>query len=126
MNARDIMTDDPTHADVDATLDEVEAILFEMDFRHIPVTRDGSLVGMLSDRDLREYGVDELSTTTAGEAMQGGVIMAHPETELAELLDILLEHRVGAVPIVDPIEQELVGIVSYVDVLRVFRDDFLE
>lgn len=32
------------------------------------------------------------------------------------------EHKVGAIPVVRPGTQELVGIVSYIDVLRAVRE----
>lgn len=39
-----------------------------------------------------------------------------------EVVDLMIEHRIGALPVVSPGTQELVGIVSCVDVLRAARD----
>jgi CBS domain-containing protein len=44
-----------------------------------------------------------------------------PDTPLAALLDILLQEKIGAVPVLAPDSGELVGIVSYIDVLRAIR-----
>jgi CBS domain-containing protein len=35
---------------------------------------------------------------------------------------LLLEHKVGAIPIVAPDTRQLMGIVSYIDVLRVLQE----
>jgi acetoin utilization protein AcuB len=45
-----------------------------------------------------------------------------PETEVSEAIDLMIEHRIGALPVVEPDSTKLVGIVSYVDVLRAARD----
>ena len=37
-------------------------------------------------------------------------------------MDVLVEHKVGALPVVHPDTRELVGIISYVDVLRALQD----
>jgi acetoin utilization protein AcuB len=58
--------------------------------------------------------------------MSPDVIAVAPEAELGEVVDLLLEHRVGAVPVVRPETGELIGIVSYIDVLRVLRDSLEE
>jgi CBS domain-containing protein len=45
-----------------------------------------------------------------------------PDAELGEVGDLLVENRIGAVPVVRPETQEMVGIVSYIDVLEAVRD----
>ena len=53
-----------------------------------------------------------------GDVMSGSVEVAHPEMDVKEAIERLLEYRIGALPVVEPTSGELVGIVSYVDVLR--------
>jgi CBS domain-containing protein len=48
-----------------------------------------------------------------------------PDDELAEAVELLLEQKVGGVPVVDEAEG-LVGIVTYVDVLRCFLNRLQE
>jgi len=43
---------------------------------------------------------------------------------VAELLDILLEEKIGAVPVLAPDTGDLIGMVSYIDVLRAVRPFF--
>jgi CBS domain-containing protein len=131
--ASEIMTEDVTTIDADASLADALQLLAEIEVRHLPVLDDGELVGMLSDRDVRSLGLhvtdleslDQLRTRTntpVSDVMSGGVISIGPATEVSEIIDLMLEEKVGAVPVVDEESTELVGMVSYVDVLRALRD----
>jgi len=132
--ARDLMTPDPETVTPEATIAEVWDLMRELDVRHVPVVQGGMLVGMLSDRDLARLdvgraltleGADALRrelTTAVVTVMSSDVICAEPETELSEVVGLLLEHKIGALPVVRPDTREVVGIISYVDVLRALRD----
>lgn len=134
MNTREIMTPNPITVSPKATLAEVWDLMREMEIRHVPVVESGALVGMLSDRDLarldltRVLAVEgvgalrrELSAPIA-DVMSGDVIVVEPETGLDDVLDLLIEHKVGALPVVEPDTREVVGILSYIDVLRALRE----
>jgi CBS domain-containing membrane protein len=85
---------------------------------------------MLSDRDLRalsiphtanqewlgEFFRETLDAKVAG-IMSGNVITIDEETETTTVIELMLEHKVGALPVLNA-EGALVGIVSYIDVLR--------
>ncbi|MFB6352202.1 MAG: CBS domain-containing protein [Bradymonadaceae bacterium] len=40
------------------------------------------------------------------------------------MIDTMIDQKIGAIPIVDPLDGSLVGIVSYVDILREAYDFF--
>ncbi len=136
MRADEIMTADVITLKTDQTLADAIEVLSERGFRHLPVLGDaGQLVGMLSDRDLRSLGIgsaidtptlrkaqEQLRTSVAA-TMQADVAKVTPDTELNELIDTMLEAGVGALPVVDEDSDALLGIVSYVDVLRAVRDE---
>jgi acetoin utilization protein AcuB len=123
--AADIMTENPRTVQLTDSVEEALTALELMDVRHLPVVDEhNEPVGMLSDRDLRSVplGTDDEAVATraripVSELMSGGVVAAHPETRIAEVIEMLLENRIGAVPVVDA-DQHVVGVVSYVDVLR--------
>lgn len=133
MSVSKIMTRDPVTIPSDAKVRDAIRTLEDLSVRHLPVVDDGRLVGVVSDRDLREYRIpvmeeiedpeyaDELLDKPVSEAMHGDVLSVHPEESLAAVVDLMLEYGVGAVPVVDRSAQTLVGIVSYVDVLRMVR-----
>ena len=130
MKASDIMTPNPIFVEVSRTVRDAVDELLNADIRHIPVTQKGVLVGMLSDRDLQghalpidlqvsepEKAVARLDTPVK-EVMSTDVIFVNPETNLSEIIDLMIREKIGAIPVVSLSEQQLMGMISYIDVLR--------
>ncbi len=134
MIVANVMTPKPETADVASSIRAAMEKLLELDVRHLPIVDHGQLVGIVSDRDLREVtsrllreGVTSTGpslSTPIGAVMSSDVLSVDPETDLAEACDLMIEHRVGALPVVVTGTDELVGIVSYVDLLRAARERF--
>jgi acetoin utilization protein AcuB len=134
MQAQDIMTADPTTVSPEAPVAEAWDLMRDRAVRHIPVVDRGELVGMVSDRDLAHFDLARLLTTEGAEAlrrelstsvvriMSADVVAVDPEAELGEIVDLLVDNRIGAVAVVRTGTRELVGIVSYIDVLKAVRD----
>lgn len=134
MIARDLMTANPATVTPRTTIAEAWDLMRELDVRHLPVVDGDALVGMLSDRDLGSLDLVRLLTDDGADAlrsrlalpvvqiMSADVIAAEPDTEMSEIITMLLEHRVGALPVVLAGTRQVVGIVSYVDVLRAVED----
>jgi CBS domain-containing protein len=134
MIARDLMTANPQTVSPKATVAEAWDLMRELDVRHLPVVEGGALVGMLSDRDLAHLDVGRVLTTAGADAlrreldtpivqvMSSDVVFVETDAELSEIVALFLEHKIGAVPVVRTSSRTVVGIVSYVDVLRVFQD----
>ncbi|MBI2388442.1 MAG: CBS domain-containing protein [Deltaproteobacteria bacterium] len=128
MIAADVMTNDPRTVRVNDSIGEAWQVFRELDIRHVPVVNDdGDLVGILSDRDLSGRTRESLpvSTLRVADVMSGSVVAVNPQTDLREVIEALLEHRIGAIPVVDG-ESKVVGIISYVDVLRSFDRAIVE
>jgi CBS domain-containing protein len=134
MRARDLMTPTPATLAPQARIAEAWDLMRDLEIRHVPVVADGALIGMLSHRDLARLDIGPLLAfetpemlreelaTPIGKVMHPDVIVIGPETELGEIIDLLLEHKVGALPVVRWDTYEVLGIVSYIDVLRALRD----
>lgn len=128
------MTTHPTVVNEDANVGAALDIFAELDIRHLPVVRAGEIVGMLSDRDLRELGmhtVEDLESldrlrsrmrAKVTEVMSADVVSVDRAADVREVVDLMVEEKIGAVPVVDPGTRDLVGIVSYIDVLRALAD----
>lgn len=128
-----VMTKNPVTATPETPIREALRTLEDLEIRHLPIVDDGNLVGIVSDRDLREFRLpllQELEDPDLAEAlaekpltlaMSGLVVSVETGEDLSAAIDVMLEHGVGAVPIVERHTEQLVGIVSYVDVLRVLR-----
>jgi len=134
MVVEELMSRNPFAVSVDETIGEVMNKLTEADVRHLPVVEDGELVGIVSDRDLRAFTPtaivefehpEEVAARLAqpiGSVMSGDVLSVTSGTEVTDVVDIMLEQRIGAVPVVEPDSSKLIGIVSYIDVLRAARE----
>jgi len=130
MNAAQLMTDNPRTIRVDDTLADALELLQSMAVRHLPVVDEhGDLVGMLSDRDVaalaRSFTEGEDATRTIAQragtrvaaVMSADPVCVDPDADAAEVIERMLENRIGAVPVVDG-DGTVVGIISYIDVLR--------
>lgn len=126
MRALDIMTDDVITITANATIGDALELMYSNDIRHLPVVSGASLIGILSDRDLRGVflpdpeqpgivDVHQLEGRVA-ELMIRGPISVDPEADIDDVIEAMIENRVGALPVTE--RDELVGLVSYVDILR--------
>jgi CBS domain-containing protein len=102
------------------------------DVRHLPiVAADGTLVGLLSDRDLRQASAStlpplsryeaplQLMTLLVKDIMRTDVTTVGGETALADAGQLLLEHKIGCLPVLHH-GRTLVGIVTVTDLLRAY------
>ena len=134
MGASNVMTRDPVTVDPHTTVAEVWDLMRELEIRHVPVVDRGALVGMVSDRDLAHFDIGRALVSDGAEAlrlelgtpvvkiMSSDVVSVTPDAAITEVIDLLVEHKVGAVPVVRAGTREIVGIVSYVDVLRAVQE----
>jgi acetoin utilization protein AcuB len=107
-------------------------ILREKKIKHLPVVTDGSVVGLLSDRDIREFSPSKataldvyemhyiLAKTTAGSIMRTQVFTTTPGTPVEQAAMEMLDRGIGCLPVVD--HGKLVGIISDMDIFRVLVD----
>ena len=132
MLVRDVMSSNPIVIDADASLGEAFDILQSNSIRHLPVVKGDALVGMVSDRDLRTLmprivDAETLDTYKArydapvSSVMATDVETLNGEQDLDESIDVMLEFKVGALPVIDPSTKSVIGILSYVDILRALR-----
>jgi len=130
--AKDTMTENPVTATELMSVAEALGLLYELDVRHLPVVRGRELVGIISDRDLRSFSevsedeaidaVERARSSTVGNFMNTSPVKVDPETGVREVVELMLLHRVGAIPVADLDTGDLLGIVSYVDLLRVLQE----
>jgi CBS domain-containing protein len=60
--------------------------------------------------------------TKVASIMSPKPITLSPNDELREAVELLVEEKVGGIPVVDEEEGSVVGIVTYVDALRCFLE----
>jgi acetoin utilization protein AcuB len=138
MIAEDVMTTLPVTVGELTSIGEALSVLSEGDIRHLPVVRGSDVVGMLSDRDFRSLGVglthdlksfDTLRARLAQPAsslMSGGVITVDRDADVTEVIQVMLDEKLSAVPVVETATTQLVGIISYLDLLAAAMPALLE
>jgi acetoin utilization protein AcuB len=124
------MTGAPITVSPDAPVFEARQTMLKERIRHLVVTEGQKLVGIITDRDIRlnlpsqatSLSVWEvnylLAKLTVGKVMSRTVITVGPEREARDAARLMLEHRIGALPVVDG--DRVVGIVTETDVLRAY------
>lgn len=111
---------------------EAVALMIEHGVRHVPVADlDGRLVGMVSDRDVRTAVGDPAEAlrserTEIDELTVAGVMTAPAESvledaPLSSVAQRMSHDSIGALPVLDRAGR-VVGVVSYVDLIRVLLD----
>ncbi len=90
------------------------------DIRHLPVVDPkGHVVGILSDRDiLRNLTKIEGKPTPVAQIMTHRVRTVPPTMPAAEAAALLLEHKLGCLPVVGD-DQQIVGIITESDYLKI-------
>jgi CBS domain-containing membrane protein len=131
MLVRDVMTRDPLTARTDTSVYDAMQTLESEQIRHLPVVEDGELKGIVSDRDLSRFShaglLEEPDAARRrlrapiGNVMTSDPVHVAPDDDIDEAIDLMLENRIGALPVCEEVDGRLVGIVSYVDLLRAMR-----
>ncbi|MGC2758222.1 MAG: CBS domain-containing protein [Candidatus Binatus sp.] len=117
MQIVNVMTSDPITIDQHDTLSKAKTIMDEGRFRRLPVMEDGRLVGIVTERDLREF-TGYLKSIRVNAAMRTALITITPYNTVEDAACLMLKHKIGGMPIVA--DGQLVGIVTSSDLLKAF------
>jgi len=108
------------------------SLIRQRGIRHLPVVEHDRLVGIVTDRDLRQASPSPatsleihelhylLEKVTVRDIMTSPVLTVTPETPIEEAARIMLEHRIGCLPVLR--RTTLVGIITETDILGAFVD----
>lgn len=123
LRVRDFMTRDVVTLGPEASAKEAWALCREHGIRHIPVVEDGRLVGLVSDRDLRDVspgrGDREAATLQwvgVGDMMVRDLSTIGPLDTLENAAREIHDRKIGCLPVVD--DDGLAGIITSSDMLR--------
>jgi CBS domain-containing protein len=122
LQAAQVMTPDPETLPGDMSVDEAARFFAEKaDHRSYPVVdSEGRLLGLVSRQEALQWLVSGHAEGRLGDALSDASTgCAFPETPCGEVADMMVESGVGRVPIVDPNDRRVVGILSRQDLLKV-------
>ncbi len=127
MLVSDFMTTEVTSLQENDTLLDAAMVFVRSQFRHLPVLRDKKLVGIISERDVKQFAPSLLSRTTAEEynqimettpisrVMIKNPVTLRPDQPIFEAANLLYSKRIGCMPVVE--NDELVGIITTTDLV---------
>jgi len=130
MNVRDLMTTSPITVSPETPVLEARQLMVEKRIRHLLVANGPKLVGIITDRDIRlnlpspatSLSVWEinylLARLTVASTMTKNVVTVGPRQQAREAAQLMLDRRIGALPVVDG--DGLFGIITETDLLRAF------
>jgi acetoin utilization protein AcuB len=131
MLIKDWMAKDPVTITEDTSMIKAIHIMKERRFRRLPVVTAGKLVGMVTDRDLKEAAPSKATTLDVHELyyllaeLQVKEIMSHDPLSVSQddtvehAAQIMLNHTISGLPVVDA-KGRVVGIITQSDVFRAF------
>lgn len=121
---RDLMTRKLVTLGPEASVAEALQLCRERRIRHVPIVENEELVGIVSDRDLREASPapddpnreEAIQDLRVGDIMNQEVVTVHPQDPTGYAAKEMYERKLDALPVMD--EQDLIGIVTSTDVMR--------
>ena len=131
MLVKDWMSEEVIVLDENASIMKASQVMKEHDIRRIPVVRNGRLVGIISDRDIKEATPSKATSLDVHELyyllaevrikdiMTPDPIHVKPEDTVEYAAVLMLENRISGLPVVDD-EKRLVGILTQTDIFKLF------
>jgi acetoin utilization protein AcuB len=130
MNVRDLMMTNLITTGPETSMLEARRLMNDKRIRHLLVTDGPKLLGIVTDRDIRlnlpspatslsvweiNYQIARMSVASV---MTNGPIIVSPRQDAKEAAMLMLDHKIGALPVVDG--GKLIGIITETDLLRAF------
>ena len=133
MLIKDVMTPNPYTIDPDRTVLEALLMMYDHDIRRLPVIEKGKLIGIISDRDIKQTmgrpflsdkqrsGESDELRFAVRDVMTHNLITVRQDDDLKEAIELIVENKISGLPVVDR-DGNLVGVVSTIDLLRYCLD----
>ncbi len=115
----DAMTREPLTIDPDVPVSHALDALVKARVGGLPVLEEGRLVGMITRTDALNVRDSARARTPVREAMTTALVTCHPDEDLFTVLDRLIVHDVGRLPVVERhAPDKLVGLLRRADVRK--------
>ena len=122
---KSVMTPFPYSVALDAPIGAARKLMLDKHVHHLPVTRDGKLAGIITDRDIKlllgpELGSPDPRELTVEDAYIADCYVVDIETPLVEVLAAMVEQHLGAALVTG--HGRLAGIFTAMDACRTLHD----
>ncbi len=132
MLIKDRMTTKVVTVSPDTDVEQAYNLMKTHGIRRLPVVdEEGTLIGIVTDRDVRQVLIPWKSSkkdkefyylaseVPVSDVMTEDVITIRPHTDVAEAARIIYKHKIGGLPVVDE-HRKVVGIITEMDLLAMF------
>ncbi len=132
MIVEEVMVKDLITIGRDQSLHEAQRLMVNHSIRHLPVVEDGTLLGIITESDIRGAFIDpnpdepgqatplEPHNMPISSYMTETPLTVSPETNIEDAALMIYTNKIGAVPVVRG--ERVVGILSIMDILGLFVD----
>ena len=123
------MRKDVVTVDIDDSMQHATNLIKEHQMPMLPVLKDGRLVGIITDRDLKRASASDatsldvheliylLSRIRIGDIMSKNPITVPPDYTLEEAAAVLLRNKISGAPVVDT-QGRIIGSITQLDLFR--------
>ena len=119
MRVGQIMRKDVVAIAPDKRVGQALKLMQKHNIRHLPVVKNGQMVGWITSRVLREVLLASmLEIITVGDVMIEAPLTVTPDTGVEEAARLLYEHKIGGMPVMEG--EKLVGVITTMDLLSAF------
>lgn len=115
--AHDIMSTPVKSVPLSISMEEAGRIMLRYGHTGMPVVDGDNMVGVISRRDVDKARMHDLGHAPVKGFMTTGVMSVTPDTPVAEIQHLMVDHDIGRLPVVDE-KGRLAGIVSRTDIIR--------
>lgn len=125
--ASEIMTREVVACQPDDEVDDIWRLMQETRFAGLPVTKNGKLVGIVTQKDLVESGAAMptfestkgrfRSSPKISSIMKTNMVVARPTTRIIKIARIMVSKDLGRIPVTDK-DGKLVGIIDREDIAK--------
>lgn len=131
MLVKEMMTPNPSTIEPDRSIQDALLLMYQHDIRRLPVMEGNKLVGIISDRDIKQLigrsplgpfslSEKELSLSVRG-IMTVNAVTVQQNEDIRGAIELMAENKFSGLPVVDH-QHHLVGVISTIDILRYTLD----
>lgn len=122
---KNVMTPFPYSVDIEAPVEEAKQFMREHKIRHLPVTEQGALKGLVSDRDIKlmlgpDFAYPDKDRLKVRDVMVEDCYIVDLAAPLRDVLEHMAEHRLGSAIVTR--KGKLAGVFTSTDACRAFAD----
>lgn len=97
--------------------EEAAQLMGRYGYEGYPVVQDGQVIGLLTRRAV-DRAISHKLNLNASSLMEAGKVTIHPNQSIDHLQHVMADSGWGQIPVVDPVSNEIIGIVTRTDLLK--------